>query len=354
MRRVCFLMIAPLLVGCEGVWNRGECEVKLSFSEEYSIMAESSLTRGGGVELPDTNDFILVIENESGEELFRDTYENRPEQITLPEGSYKFGVYSREFDVPAFDTPQFGDEQSVSLTVDGVSVSFRCQQLNSGMRCMFEESFTDLFPSSRILLVQGETNISYIYTEERVAYFDPGKVDIYITQIDSDRKLFTRNLEKGEVLTINFSADVSSTSGADFSIAVDTGRVWISENYVYGKERDGSSKSRALLVSDLPNMIGATGVWVKGYIVGGDLSSSSALYAPPFTSRTNFMISDVLNVSSREGCASVELKSGAVRDDLNLVDHPEYLGRVVYLKGKVVEAYFGLPGIKSVSEYSFN
>lgn len=354
MRRVCFLMAVLLLAGCEEMWNRGECVVRLSFSQDYSKMVEIERTRGGGVEIPDTNDFILVIENEGGEELFRDTYENRPEQITLPEGSYTFGVYSREFDVPAFDSPQFGDEQSVSVTVDGVSISFQCKQLNSGMRCTFEESFTDLFPSSRILLVQDDTNISYIYTEERIAYFDPGKVDVYITQIDSDRKLFTRNLDQGEVLTINFSADVSSTSGADFSIAVDTGRVWISENYIYGKERDGSSKSRALLVSDLPNMVGAAGVWVKGYIVGGDLSSSSALYAPPFTSRTNFMISDVLNVSSREGCASVELKSGAVRDDLNLVDHPEYLGRVVYVKGKIVEAYFGLPGIKNVSEYSFN
>jgi hypothetical protein len=50
-------------------------------------------------------------------------------------------------------------------------------------------------------------------------------------------------------------------------------------------------------------------------------------------------------------CLSVQLPSGELRDDLNLVDNPGLLGRKVCLKGDIVEAYYGIPGIKNISEY---
>ena len=219
---------------------------------------------------------------------------------------------------------------------------------------IFGEDFKGQFPSSEMILRQGEESLVYPYSEERIAFFNSGKVDILLATGEKSRVLLSRNLEPNEILTISFSVDLTDVTGVDFGIAIDTGRVWVSEKYVYGKERDGSVKSRALKVSDLPNMTGSEGVWVQGYIVGGDLSSSSATYAAPFTSRTNLMISESQSVGSREGCASVELKSGGVRDSLNLVDHPQWLGKMVYLKGNIVESYFGLVGIKNVSEYTFN
>ena len=48
---------------------------------------------------------------------------------------------------------------------------------------------------------------------------------------------------------------------------------------------------------------------------------------------------------------SVELKKGELRDEVNLVDNPENLGRIIYLKGDLVEAYYGIPGIKNVTDY---
>lgn len=355
MRRIYLVLLAMLLMGCESGWNRGSCPVVLSFSEEYNLLVNDILTKGGMTNLPDTNEFILSIrEKGSGEELFRGLYKERPEEILLDEGEYIFGVYSVEFEEPTFEKPQFGDEQSISVVPSGISVKFSCKQLNSGLRLDFDDTFTKLFPSSRIYITQNEWQLEYPYTEDRIAYFHSGKVDLHLATGESVRKLLTRTLESSDILTIRFSADLSDNVGADFHIAVDTGRVWITEDYVYGKERDGSARSRALLVSDLENMVGSEDVWVKGYVVGGDLSSSSAVYAPPFSSQTNFMISDRPSASSRDGCASVELKSGTIRDNLNLVSHPEILGKVVYLKGNIVESYFGLVGIKSLSEYSFN
>ena len=35
----------------------------------------------------------------------------------------------------------------------------------------------------------------------------------------------------------------------------------------------------------------------------------------------------------------------------NLVDHPELIGKRVYVKGNVVASYFGTTGLKGTSEY---
>ena len=48
---------------------------------------------------------------------------------------------------------------------------------------------------------------------------------------------------------------------------------------------------------------------------------------------------------------SVQLSAGELRDALNLVDNPGNLRRKVYLRGDIVDAYYGLPGIKNLSEY---
>ena len=40
-----------------------------------------------------------------------------------------------------------------------------------------------------------------------------------------------------------------------------------------------------------------------------------------------------------------------MRDALNLVDNPDMEGRKVKLKGDLVAAYYGMPGLKNVVEY---
>ena len=88
--------------------------------------------------------------------------------------------------------------------------------------------------------------------------------------------------------------------------------------------------------------------WVSGYIVGGDLSSSSASFEPPFTSRTNLLLGPRSSTMDRNSCLSVNLPSGNIRDELNLVDNQSLLGRKVCIKGNIVEAYYGIPGLKGV------
>jgi hypothetical protein len=56
-------------------------------------------------------------------------------------------------------------------------------------------------------------------------------------------------------------------------------------------------------------------------------------------------------VTNRDDCFVVELPSGKIREGLNLVDKPYILGRAVVVTGKVVEAYYGYPGVKGTKSY---
>lgn len=98
---------------------------------------------------------------------------------------------------------------------------------------------------------------------------------------------------------------------------------------------------------------GEEDVWVYGYIVGGDLSSSGASFTPPFKSRTNIIIAARSSTADKSSCMSVQLQKGDIRDALNLVDNPDILGDQIFLKGNIVEAYYGIPGIQGITEYEF-
>lgn len=109
--------------------------------------------------------------------------------------------------------------------------------------------------------------------------------------------------------------------------------------------------SDALTVSQAIASAGESDVWVSGYIVGGDLTSSSASFSGPFSSRTNIVLGPRSSTSSRSSCISVSLPSGEIRDEINLVDNPHLLGRKVFLRGDLVEAYYGIPGMKNLTDY---
>lgn len=138
------------------------------------------------------------------------------------------------------------------------------------------------------------------------------------------------------------------------SIQVDTTRFWSEEDFIIGQgDQDGGDRDKAYNIGQARSMAGKEDVWVYGYVVGGDLSSSSASFSGPFTSKTNLVIASRASASSKESCMSVQLQKGNIRDALNLVDNPDNLGRSVFLKGDIVESYYGIPGIQNITEYEF-
>lgn len=121
---------------------------------------------------------------------------------------------------------------------------------------------------------------------------------------------------------------------------------------------DGSKDSPYDLQSAIDNQ-GATGsYWTKAYIVGAvDDGSGSGIsitddsrFTGPFSVSSNLLIAATSSETSYANCLPVQLPVGTVRTALNLVDNPDHLGKEVFLYG-TLETYFGVAGIKNVTEY---
>jgi hypothetical protein len=179
-----------------------------------------------------------------------------------------------------------------------------------------------------------------------------------LSQGGKDEVLLTRNLQTCQILVLGVSVAQNSSSSAfqgigGVTVAVDTSKIWTDDSYVIGGGIDkGSSVEDAMTVSSALSNGPQENVWVSGYIVGGDLTSAAASFEAPFKSRTNILLGPKSSTKDRNACIAVQLPSGSVRDALNLVDNPNMLGRKVCLKGDIVEAYYGLVGLKSVDDYS--
>ena len=347
----CFILLAAVscqMLGMPDVTSE-KGELRISFNDEV-------LTRVVE-EMPDTSDFLLTVSGPDGQTIYDGVYGDSPESIMVDAGSYTIYVRSCEFSRPAFATPQYGDRQCVVVPSGGVAdVKLTCVQMNAGIRLLVDQSFLRNCPDASLFLKSSSGKLMYSYSEKRIAYFPPGSVSLMMSENSSDRVLFTRDLQPRTVLEVNVSAaDNSGESPQErISVAVDTSRVWNSESYVIGgggSSGKGGSVSDALTVSQAIASIGEEGVWVSGYIVGGDLTSSSASFDAPFSSRTNIILGPRSSSSSRSSCLSVSLPAGDIRDDLNLVDNPHLLGRKVCLRGDVVEAYYGMPGLKNLTDY---
>ncbi len=325
-------------------------ELRISFND-------ASVTRVVET-IPDTGDFLLTVSGPDGAVIYDGVYGDSPESIMVDAGSYTIYVRSCDFSKPAFAAPQYGDEQCVVVPSGGVAdVKLTCVQMNSGIRLKIDESFLEHCPDAVLFLKSSEGKLMYGYSEKRIAYFPPGSVSLMMSERGVDKVLFTRVLQPKTVLEVSVSASGKTGAGSQeqIKVAVDTSRNWLAESYVIG---DGSSgkgddASDALTVSQALESIGEENVWVSGYIVGGDLTSSSASFAPPFSYDTNILLGSRSSASSRASCIAVALPSGYIREEMNLVDNPFLLGRKVLLRGDVVEAYYGMPGLKNLTDFEF-
>lgn len=351
MKRI--LLMGLLIAACDviGPDDLGKGELRVSF-------AEDAVTRGIS-EIPDTGEFILTITDSKGGAVYSGKYEACPEVLEVPSGNYTVKVVSEEFRKPSFSSPQFGDEQCVNVSEGGVAdVRLMCWQMNCGVRLKVSPEFLTSYPDGVLFLRSSEGKLMYGYSEKRYAYFLPGNVSLVLSDGGTDEVLMTRSLQARQMLVLNVNVaetpDSSDpeTSSAKVSVAIDTSRNWITDTYeIGGGSVAGSSSAEAMTVAQARSSAGAEDVWVSGYIVGGDLSSSSASFKAPFQSRTNIVIGPKSTTSNRSSCLSVQLAAGDVREVLNLVDNPSNHGRKVLLKGNVVEAYYGMPGLKNITDF---
>lgn len=344
------LAVVCALASCEAfIPERPQGRLFLRFSEDVFLATRATYT------IPDTNDFILTVHDSKGEELYRGKYGDSPGSMSVPEGSYTVSAVSEEFSSPRFSAPQYGDRQVVSVRPGSdVSVELVCRQMNSGVKLNIASNFLSSYPNGSLLLKSDEGKLLYSYSERRIAYFNPGSVSLVLSDGGRDEVLLTRFLESQEILVLNVSAPASGSIRQGVSVSIDTTRNWTVEDFVIGQENDrGGTPETAYNVSQARAAAGKEDVWVFGYIVGGDLSSASASFTPPFKSRTNIVLASRSSVTEKSSCMSVQLQKGDIRDALNLVDNPDIMGMEIFLKGDIVEAYYGIPGLQNITEYKF-
>lgn len=353
MKKCCLFMALLALAACDHKTERqeGKGELRISFAGDVDRSADVK------AEIPDTGDFSIDVADSDGKIIYSGTYAACPEVLEVPAGSYVVKAVSDRFEKPAFSAPQYGDEQCVIVPSDGVAdVDLCCTQMNAGIRLKVDPAFLTAYPDGVLFLKSSKGKLMYGYSERRIAYFHPGQVSLLLSDSGKDEVLMTRTMQAQEVLTLKVNVGsatgTSETPAARITLQIDTVRNWLSDVYeIGGANVSGEDVSAAMTVAQAREAAGEKDVWVSGYIVGGDLTSASASFESPFKSRTNIILGPKSSTSVKTSCLSVQLPAGSLREALNLVDNQHLLGKKVALKGDVVDAYFGIPGIKNISEY---
>lgn len=326
----------------------GQGEMTFSFSPDVRSM----ITKSSAGAIPDTNNFILKVSDASGKPLYEGLYSSVPDPMSLDPGSYTVRAVSNAFNKPDFSIPQFGDEQLVLIRAgERTDVSLNCVRMNAGIRLKIASSFMENCPRAVLFLKNAAGKLMYSYSETRFAYFAPGNVSLMMSEDGVDKVLDTRPMAAGDMLTLNVSAAAKTAAGKGISIGVDTTGNWMTDHYVIGGSDNGGASGTTLGVNEARNAAGKTGVWVTGYIVGGDMSSSKIKFSGPFSSQTHIAIAGRASCTDRDMCMSVQLNKGEIRDRLNLASNPSNLGRKIYVKGDIAASYYGIPGIQNITEY---
>ena len=320
-----------------------------------ALMQEGSLSiriaSSKSLDLPDTEDFILSIKDGDGNCVYRGRFGDSPEELKVQSGTYTVSAVSGTFEEARFEAPLLADSKEVFVGAgERVSASLMCTQTNCGIKIRAEESFTDVFPDG-ILYVKGNGGrLMYGYSEKRTGYFKPGKFTISVSSDGKEQTLLSREIGEGEMLTMDLSASSGSADG--IRVQTDTARRWTHGSYTWGSEdKDESDMQDALDITRARESAGEKGVWVRGYIVGCAASASKLEFNPPFSKATNILLGLRSGTSEGKWCISVELKNKKVREALNLQDNGELDGSFIYIKGDLVSSYYGLPGLKNVTEY---
>ena len=353
------MAVLPLVAGLAACDDFGKFPGADTHGELQWEIDRESVAKAGAL-APDINDFLLTIRDAKGVTLYEGAYGDSPAKLTVPAGSYTITVVSGEFTSPAFSHPVYGAEEVVVIKAgESAAVTLHCTLLNCGIRLRIAPNFLTSFPEGVMYVKQGPAKLMYAYREERIAYFKPGEIAVVLYNEGKEETLFTRTLEARQILTVNISAPGEADGGASsIKVTLDTSKTWLTDNWIIGGDNSGSgggggSVPDACSVADARLMIGQKDVWVYGYIVGGDLTTSASgnVKTSGITKATHLAMADRSTVTDKASCLAVELPAGKVRDALNRVSHPDLGGPRVYVKGEIVEKYFGTAGLKGTSDY---
>ncbi len=361
VKNVCAVMIACIGVavfmasGCSDFIGEEQPDGRILLSvnkESFRVlkekMYEAKSVWSSDMENLDTNDFILSIYTQEGAKVYEGKYGKRPGEIVVVPGAYDIKLYSNNFTKPAFNSPMYGDEQTVVVEKNSsIAVTLMCRQINGAMRISFTDDFKKKFLGEGLTLRDLNGEIFYPYASYDFCYVQPGAVELRYSNDYKDTLLFSRQVAQAQMLSLKLSYAPGNRT-ASLKLDMDTARNWKNENFNVGLK----IPTGALTIEQAQDCIGEENVMVFGFIIGGDATENTIRVGPPFKSRTNIVIAPSMLERVRTNMFVVELPSGEIRDALNLVSNRSLLGKAVVITGNIAENYYGYPGIKSTKAYS--
>ncbi len=188
-------------------------------------------------------------------------------------------------------------------------------------------------------IINGEYGYLYdLNSSSTITSFDPGYKYTYTIELDTRSPLSVKAV----------IADWMDVPGITVTVPKDF--------KVYQPVGEGTPEN-PYTVEDARNVSPASGVWVKGFIVGYYAGTAVGSFTNDLTDSTKIkMTSLALAVSPGETSGSktfpVSLPLGEIRDNLNLKTNPGNLGKEVKIKGKI-GTYYGATGLANVTAYAF-
>jgi hypothetical protein len=231
-----------------------------------------------------------------------------------------------------------------------------CTQANAGLRIVYEPEFKLLYELYSVVVSGQDGSLIYQKDEERAGYFAPGALQIALSVEGAEPVQITKNVIARDMLVLKvLPVQVSGgTMGSiELQLSVDTSRVWRREEWKPGASpNDGLTLATAYTVAEAQALGTAENVWVCGYIVGGDASSSAFKAAPPFTANSNLVIADSPVEQVRANCMAIELPSSpaSLRATFGMpANGAALLGQRAWFRGNI-DAYFGYVGLRATKE----
>ena len=364
---LCFALLSMVVTSCESFAfvddSQGRVEMSIGYVPENKAIGQTGAdaqTKAVARDFPDSNAFLMTVTSSGGETVYDGKYGLRPKDFNLNTGTYSVFIRSHTFTTPEFSRPVYADNRT--FVVEGgksTKVALVCKQINCGLRVTFSSAFKTKFSGSVLKISDSKGSANFPFEETRFVYLNPGIISLVMRRLISpydETKISDLSLTANEMLSLNIDySGGDGQTGTKSGIVIDTASVWGKSEIVFGEISggDGSSKLKAMSVEQAKANIGAKGVWVVGYIAGGDLTQSALKFEPPFTSESNLAIVTLAGSRDRSKCLAVSLPTGAIRDAVNLKLNPGNLGKKIWFKGTIVADYFNLPGINTITEYSF-
>ena len=350
MNKLLFLLVLPLFLTCacseKEISEKGTGYLTLNISQSASLKA--------GVEI---SDFFLRI-NDGYTDLINDRIGGLPSQIALPVGTYTIEAYSMEFSEPKFEMPFYSGKTTVEIEAgENSEASLVCSQGNAGIKVVWSGDFSTMFSTYQALIDCDQGYLHYSSDEMRTGYFLPGTVFISILADGKTinggavhlaaRDMVTATLRTKEspsgILTIDITID-ETVNEREIEVIVDPGNT----------ETEPNSETNPYTIAEAIAHQGENAKWITGYIVGSNPTTTSTydFKNAETWQATNIVLADDINETDSYNCIFVSLPStGAARNNLNLVAHPENLGHRLTIRGNLGN-YLSRNGLTNVSTTS--